>query len=349
MRRSESARAKTGTTLTTSAARTMALAAALAWGCAGPGTDACRTGGDAGEAPPAKTAPATKPAAVVAPAPDAATPADLPGLHNVVAFDRRLISGAVPEGDAGFDALRAMGVRTIISVDGAEPDLARARARGMRYVHLPFGYNGFNDARRAELARATRDLAGDGPIYIHCHHGKHRSAAAAGAVGVSLGWFDAQHAATRMKVSGTAPQYAGLYRCVAQASPMSQASLDAAAASPPERTRPRGMVAAMVAIDEALDRIRAIERAGWRAGSAPEGPLSAADAGLVADQLRILGQSPRVRARGEAFLALLDSNQRDAQALEDLLTQAKPDRQALSGALARLSKSCTACHVRFRN
>src|SRR5438045_3688915 len=87
------------------------------------------------------------PAPVRPPALDAEKPADLPGLDNVVAYAPGLYSGAAPEGPAGFDALRALGVTTIISVDGAAPELDPAKSRGMRYIHLPIGYNGMDRER----------------------------------------------------------------------------------------------------------------------------------------------------------------------------------------------------------
>src|SRR5207302_1722064 len=67
---------------------------------------------------------------------------DLPGLHNVHCVADRLYSGSVPEGDAGFASLRRLGVQTAISVDGARPDVDRARRFGLRYVHIPVGYDG---------------------------------------------------------------------------------------------------------------------------------------------------------------------------------------------------------------
>src|SRR5262249_21685483 len=79
-----------------------------------------------------------------------------------------LFTGAQPEGAAGFDALREMGVRTIVSVDGARPDVAAAAARGMRYVHIPVTYAEVTTEQRLEIARAIRDLPG--PVYLHCHH-----------------------------------------------------------------------------------------------------------------------------------------------------------------------------------
>ena len=127
-------------------------------------------------------------------------PRDLPGLHNVVAFHDNYFSGSAPDGDEGFATLAAAGVKTIISVDGAEPDVAVAKAHGIRYIHLPIGYNGFDEQRRLQLTRATRDAMDSGPVYIHCHHGKHRSAGAAGAVAVSLGWLSPLEAVSRMHV-----------------------------------------------------------------------------------------------------------------------------------------------------
>ena len=107
-------------------------------------------------------------------------PRNYHGLHNVVAFFDGYLSGSAPEGDIGFEELERMGVKTIISVDGAVPAVERAKARGMRYIHLPIGYNGFDEKRRLELVRATRDAMKDGPVYLHCHHGKHRSAGRGG-------------------------------------------------------------------------------------------------------------------------------------------------------------------------
>jgi len=74
-------------------------------------------------------------------------PLDFPGIHNAVTYHQGFVSGSVPEGNAGFETLSAMGVRTIISVDGAEPQVEKAAAQGMRYTHLPIGYNGFDDQK----------------------------------------------------------------------------------------------------------------------------------------------------------------------------------------------------------
>jgi protein tyrosine phosphatase (PTP) superfamily phosphohydrolase (DUF442 family) len=131
------------------------------------------------------------------------------GLLNAFRLSERLYSGASPEGDAGFAALQQLGVRTIISVDGAKPDVAMARRHGLRYVHLPVGYDGIPRERALQLALAVRDLPG--PIYVHCHHGKHRGPAAAVAIMLCLEEsFTTDAAEAWLKRAGTDPHYTGL-------------------------------------------------------------------------------------------------------------------------------------------
>jgi hypothetical protein len=93
----------------------------------------------------------------------------------------------------------------------------KAKARGIRYIHLPIGYNGFDEQRKLQLVRATRDAMVQGPVYIHCHHGKHRSAGAAATIAASLGWLSPAESVDRMHVSGTAANYTGLYACASSA------------------------------------------------------------------------------------------------------------------------------------
>jgi protein tyrosine phosphatase (PTP) superfamily phosphohydrolase (DUF442 family) len=285
---------------------------------------------------------------------------DLEGLHNVVAYHEGFWSGGVPEGKAGFEQLRSMGVKTIISVDGAVPDLELAKSMGMRYVHLPIGYDGFGDARKAELVRAVRDLPK--PIYLHCHHGKHRSAGAAAAVAVSLGWMTNEQAAARMKVSGTAAGYKGLWSCTAKAAPMAAAVIDAASASFPEVTRPESFVASMVAIDEAFDRLKLAEKAGWKAPADHPDLAPIADAGKLADLFRLIDEASLRKCSPEGADELKSWMARSATAaaqLEAALERAGktapegPDaasqRAAATALMAGLAADCKACHAKYRD
>ena len=128
-------------------------------------------------------------------------------LPNAIKLHERVVSGGQPDGEAAFVELRDFGIKTVISVDGVKPDIALAEKYGMRYVHLPHGYNGISDDRVAELAKAVRDF--EGPIYIHCHHGKHRSPTAATVACVANGLLDPQGATSILAFAGTSENYQG--------------------------------------------------------------------------------------------------------------------------------------------
>lgn len=274
---------------------------------------------------------------------------DYAGLHNVVAFHDGYLSGSVPEGEAGFDTLAAMGVKTIISVDGAEPDVASAKARGIRYIHLPIGYNGFDEQRRLELARASRDALAQGPVYVHCHHGKHRSAGAAATVAASLGWSLPEAAVERMKLAGTAPSYTGLYACAAGAAVLGADALDAVPADFPEVSRPTGLVRGMVEIDHALEHLKAIEKAGWKVPADHPDLVPVAEAGRLADLFRVLAEGDRVKAEPPDFAAGMFESGARAQTLEDMLAAGGADAGRLSAQLKLVAASCKDCHVKHRD
>lgn len=284
-----------------------------------------------------------------APSLDDAAPRDYPGLHNVVAYHEGYFSGGVPEGDAGFDTLARFGVKTIISVDGAEPDAARAGSRGMRYIHLPIGYNGFDEARKLALARATRDALRRGPVYIHCHHGKHRSAGAAAAVAVTLGWMSPEAAVARMKVSGTSPNYKGLYSCASGASAIDAAVMDAVPAEFPAVSKPAGFVRIMVEMDEVNDHLKLIEKAGWAAPADHPDLVPAAEAGRMADLFRLALEDERARGAPDEFTAWLRGDAADAQRLEDHLSAGERDTAKLSALYKPVAASCSQCHVKYRD
>jgi len=297
-------------------------------------------------APPALPTPPTPP---TLPTLADAAPRDYPGLHNAVAYHANFISGGVPEGDAAFDALKAMGVRTIISVDGAVPDLARAEARGMRYIHLPITYSGFDEKRKLELSRAVRDSIVDGPVYLHCHHGKHRSAGAAGAVAVTLGWQTPEVMLERMKVSGTAPSYKGLYACTRDATPLPKEVLDAVDPNFPSVSRPGTFVQGMVDMDEVFDHLKQIEKAGWRTPRDHPDLVPAAEAGRLAELFRHLKGTPYSQRKPEDFRGWMEKDHERAQLIEDQLASASPDLEKISAAFKALGASCKECHAAYRD
>jgi hypothetical protein len=316
-----------------------------------PATHAPATGGPPTHAPPNPGTP-LRPGTIEAPPLSHVKPIDYHGLHNIVAFYHNFWSGGVPEGEAGFDALAAMGVKTIISVDGAEPDVDMARARGMRYIHLPIGYNGFDEKRRLELVRASRDAMLQGPVYLHCHHGKHRSAGAAGAVVASLGWLTPDEAVERMKVSGTAPDYKGLYACTANSAVIDARVIDAVPADFPEVSKPATFVKSMVEIDVINDRLKLIEKAGWTVPADHPDLVPAAEAGRMADLFRLALESDKARGNPEDFAAALKDDAARITALEDMLVTGGAggkDTKKLSDVFKMVQTSCKDCHVKYRD
>lgn len=293
---------------------------------------------------PRTTVPALTPLSI-----DATTAADYPGLENLVGYAPRLISGGAPDGEAGFDALQAMGVKTIISVDGARPEVDKARARGMRYIHLPIGYNGMDQERTLEIARAVELAREDGPVYIHCHHGKHRSAGAAGAAAVTLGLLTTTEATARMKVSGTSPNYSGLYQCVAVAEPAGPETLEAVKTDFPEVWKTSGLVRSMVEIDQTLDQLKAIEAAGWRTPKDCPDLVPVAEAGRLADLFRTLRNDPQARAKPTEFSDWLLAASNAASSVEVGVAGDNPSPQQLNARLKTVAASCKQCHVKYRD
>src|SRR5688500_9378986 len=67
---------------------------------------------------------------------------DVGSMHNVHAITPRIARGSAPDTEQDFAILYKMGVKVIVSVDGARPKVELARKFGMRYVHVPIGYGG---------------------------------------------------------------------------------------------------------------------------------------------------------------------------------------------------------------
>lgn len=299
-------------------------------------------------APTLRAAPVKQPAMNLAcPQPLNDAPVDYPGLQNVVAFGDGLYSGSAPDGDLGFETLKALGVATIISVDGARPDVEAARVLGLRYVHLPIGYNGMDERRTLEIARAVHDLPG--PVYLHCHHGKHRSAGAAGAAAVTLGKLSRAQALERMRVSGTAPSYTGLFQCVSNARPATDLQLSAADNHFPEVWHTSGLVQTMVEIDETFDRLRLIEKSAWKTPANHADLVPAAEAGRLTDLFRNLHDDSGVQSRPIEFRDWLDAASASATALESGLLAQHIQLDRLSRHFSEVTASCKHCHTKYRD
>ncbi|MDO8349023.1 MAG: hypothetical protein Q7T30_02215 [Planctomycetota bacterium] len=296
---------------------------------------ACKAG--AAHEPPA--------VAIQAPAQTAEKPATLAGLHNVVTYAPDMVCGGVPEGEEGLHTLAAMGIKTIVSVDGATPDVATAEALGMRYVHLPISYNGITPGRQKELAQAISNLPG--PVYMHCHHGKHRSAGALGSAAVLAGKMTPEQAESRMKVSGTAAEYKGLWKAVRESKPMTAAELKADPASFPKVAQVRGMVATMSEIDSVFENVVAAQKAAWTP------PKDHPDLVPQKETKRLHALFAQMVADPESQKHDADYQQKlgktiDVARMLDIAVRAN-DRSTADTQFALLQKSCKECHKAHRD
>lgn len=279
-------------------------------------------------------------------------PLDVPGIHNVIRVNDKLISGGVPEGDEGFESLRRMGVRTVISVDGARPEVDRARKAGLRYVHLPISYNGVPREQGLRLARAVRDLPGQ--VYIHCHHGKHRSPAAAAAIKRCLdGNCTAEDATAMLKQAGTGANYKGLYAVVNEFAAVSNEDLDRVSADFPE-SAPVGMfVELMVTVDTHWDHLKLIRAAGWK--TPPKHPAldPAHEALLLREAYHESARLGDVKKRSEEMHEWLVESEKNAKQLEDILlagkSSGKVDTEAAEKVYKLAATDCSKCHAKYRD
>ena len=272
-------------------------------------------------------------------------------LPNALRINSKVISGGQPVGDQAFQELQLLGVKTMISVDGASPDVALAEKYGLRYVHLPHGYDGISKEQQAALAKAVRDLPG--PIYVHCHHGKHRSPAAAATACRGLGWLTAAQAMSVLKEAGTSPSYRGLFHTVEDAEPFDEEFLNglsfefqSAAEIPP-------MAKTMVAMEHTMDHLKLLGQNGWQDLETHPDLVAAHEALMLREHFAELLRTGVVASEDGAFVRLMRESEADSLQLERLLrdsTLPSEDRSASADELvAGIGDKCVRCHSQFRD
>ena len=276
-----------------------------------------------------------------------ATPSLVPGIENFFRATDKVFSGSQPEGDAAFAALEKLGVKTIVSVDGTKPDVELAQKHGMRYIHLPYGYDGIPTNRVAELAKVAKTV--DGPIFVHCHHGKHRGPAAVGVMCEATGAWTTNQATQFLVEAGTSPDYPGLFRAVLKFSMPSEAELAGVSTNFPSVAKTPLFVDAMVAIDNSFDRLKAVQKAGWETPPKHPDISPEHETVLLWEQFRELGRTAAVMERPEDFRRKLFASERITEQLRDALREKSRDTAAANVAFRQISESCVNCHERYRN
>jgi hypothetical protein len=284
--------------------------------------------------------------------PPGVKPLEAPGLHNLFALGTNALSGSSPEGEEAFAALENLGVKTIVTVDGATPDVETARKHGIRYVHLPHGYDGISTNLQLQLVKLGEMLPGR--IFVHCHHGRHRGPAAAAVICMAYdGWTPAQ-AEAWLVAAGTATNYTGLYDVVRRFRKPTKEQLQKISSDLPEIAKVSGLVDAMVDIDNRWDHLKAVRAAGYQALKEHPDIQPANEIVILWEHYREAQCLPDAAHHGAAFIDRLKAAEAEAKEGERLLrmfaTGPKPDiRAQLDKTFDAMARTCASCHKTYRD
>jgi len=267
------------------------------------------------------------------------------GLHRFRRWSDRIFQGAQPEGDVAFKNLAAMGVTTVVSVDGARPDLESAEKYDLRYVHVPIGYHGLTRDEQLTIIKAVE--VSEGPTFIHCHHGKHRGPAATMIARMAIDGIDRDTAVEGLRISECSPKYEGLYADVLGFVVPTEVELATVSTDFPTYVAPAALVDAMVDVDFRSDNLKQSRAAGWGALADNPDVSPPHEARMLWEHYREMARLDEATERGDRFVSLLGESETAAVDLEKALEADDPD--AAEGAWTRLRSGCTGCHTDFRN
>ena len=275
----------------------------------------------------------------------AASSADTHALHNLHQLTPDLWSAGEPVGDEAYEELANIGIRTVISVDGVAPDKQRAAAHGIRVVHLPIGYEGISEQRSRELAHAIATMPR--PIFVNCHHGKHRGPAALCVGAIGSGDISNEQAIEYMHIAKTSPKYKGLWAAAEQAQPMSESVLHDDSIELPEQATIDDFVGAMAEIDRLFDFLQDCADNEFNAPKDHPDLAPISLAGQIHNLLRAMEDDRETREHGPEFFDMLIVSRDRASQLETQLEH--DDRQGAYESLKLLTDSCSDCHTKYRN
>jgi len=267
-------------------------------------------------------------------------------LKNLFSIDGKVVSGGAPRDEQGFQELKALGVKTIVSVDGGKPDVETARKYGMRYIHIPIGYDGTTLSNANRIAQAAETT--DGAVYVHCHHGKHRGPAAVAVICESRGIWNTKEAEVWMKQAGTSPDYSGLYQMAARF----QKSPDYGKVPThfPEQAAVSGLVDAMVEIDLRWEHLKAVQKAGYNVPPDHPDLVPEKEAVLLTEAYRELGRVKEAQELGADFVDRLKKAEQQAASLHAFVKGGQPLRKEGADKLwAGAGQMCGSCHKKYRN
>jgi len=267
------------------------------------------------------------------------------GLHRFKRWSDKLYQGAQPHGEIAFANLAALGVTTVLSVDGASTDVDTAHKYGLRYAHVPIGYDGVPRDKALQMIRAA--MNSEGAVYVHCHHGKHRGPAGMMAIRIALEGLDNESAVEALKESGTSPKYKGLYADVAAFEAPSEEEMAAAPSGIPERVMPDGMRATMVAVSTRWEFLKSSRGQDWGVPSESPDVSPPHEARMLWELYRESARTGGWKPYGEDFKTYLADGEKAAIELEKSLRAG--DRAAAERHYRAVKQNCNSCHAQYRD
>jgi hypothetical protein len=273
-------------------------------------------------------------------------------LHNVFTLSPHVISGSEPETESSFATLKEMGVKTIVSVDSKAPDVDLAAKYGIRYVHVPIGYNGIGAEEQVKLAKTYREATG--PFYVHCFHGEHRGPAAA-AIGRIL-LDDASHEQALGEMyqwCGTSKNYSGLYDTVGKFQAPSEEVTKALAWNMPAKAEANGMVEAMIGIGRAESNMKRLDRRGFKPDPVHPDVDALNEATKLVQLFEAALKGDDVAAKSAELRKWLQKSTSIAQELRSAIHDFRAGEAAAAGRASdtykRLKAGCVDCHKVYRD
>lgn len=286
-------------------------------------------------------------------------PVSLGNLENFYRLSDHVFSGGEPESEQAFGQLAQMGVRTILSVDGAAPDAETAEKYGLRYVHVPLQYRGFSSAEIMELTKTFRELPG--PFYVHCFHGRHRGPAAAALGRLVLDGVEREEALAEMRQwCGTSEKYEGLYQVIAGGEIPGAEETAAYDWDFPSLYKVSGFRQGMADLTRSYDLLEILVQQDWLPSEAHPDVDARNEARKTAEILQQCHELVDFKVYPEGFQHLMEQSVKEAENLEKALqalyeeSSIGADARKAASAKAlnvfeRLDQTCLTCHKQYRN
>lgn len=252
--------------------------------------------------------------------------------ENFTQINENIYCGGSPEVDQ-FSYLKAQGIKSVICVDGAAPNLKTASANGLVYKHIPVTYDKITIDQQKQLAKAFDEL--EKPVYIHCHHGKHRGPAATAIVLKNHFDWGNDKLIQFLHDAGTSRDYSGLYKVVDESKKIEKAQWQNVKV--PEKAKVEPLARTMADLDRVWIKLK-------KQLSKPlttEGNTVAQQRSLLLREYFVeLHRMPDTKF-DEEFLEIIKKIKMLENSLKNNLETTR--------ALQSISQDCKSCHRDYRN